>query len=168
MQWQLQLQRVSLDVEDDLVIKRNGTDEGGARLGVAVRPEPVAQRRSSVTSVTPPQLETTGVDRFDTRRETGRELPFSSSFFEFFLNCFHHEARSRFVGGEAAICACWIAVDDVGLILVPITRNVRQFSGWWVVCRVISSNSQPPKSSAWSNEVALVRVPELHPLPNNA
>lgn len=32
-------------------------------------------------------------------------LPLSSSFFEFFLNCFHHDARSRFDGGEAAACA---------------------------------------------------------------
>ena len=44
--------------------------------------------------------------------------PFSSSLLAFFLKVFHHDARSRFEGGDAAfwdvegICCCGAATAD--------------------------------------------------------
>ena len=34
--------------------------------------------------------------------QDGKSIPVSSSFFAFRLNCFHHDVKSRFDGGEGA------------------------------------------------------------------
>lgn len=41
--------------------------------------------------------------------------PFSSSLLAFFLKVFHHDARSRFEGGEAEFCD----VDGIGCCGAP-------------------------------------------------
>ena len=41
---------------------------------------------------------------------THTHVPFGSSFLVFLLNCLHHEAKSRFDGGDAAINLGWVVV----------------------------------------------------------
>lgn len=41
---------------------------------------------------------------------THTHVPLGSSFLVFLLNCLHHEVKSRFDGGDAAINLDWVVV----------------------------------------------------------